>query len=186
MRILALLSALFSALLFSASTLSATVVLPAEFSEVVNGSQIIVYGRVAEVRPEWTDGRRRIESVVTVEAASFLRGTPTRTVSFRVPGGQIGRLKSVTVGAPEFRAGEEVVLFLRGQGPSVPQVFGMHQGVYRVRVDARSGDRMVSFPLLGRTEEPQKVVRGAIERRPLPLAQFTQTVRTVLQNRGER
>jgi hypothetical protein len=49
MRILALLTAL----ALSASTLSATVVLPAEFSEVVTGSQIIVYGRVAAVRPEW-------------------------------------------------------------------------------------------------------------------------------------
>jgi hypothetical protein len=182
MRILAILTAL----ALSASTLSATVVLPAEFSEVVTGSQIIVYGRIADVRPEWTDGRRRIETVVTVEAASFLRGTPTATVSFRVPGGQIGRLKSITVGAPEFRAGEEVVLFLRSQGPSMPQVFGLHQGVYRVKLDARTGDRLVSFPLLGRTDEPQKVVRGTAERRALPLPQFTQTVRTVLQTRGER
>jgi hypothetical protein len=178
--------ALLTALVLSVTTLSATVVLPAEFSEVVTGSQIIVYGRVADVRPQWTDGRRRIETVVTVEAASFLRGTPTATVSFRVPGGQIGRLKSITVGVPEFTAGEEVVLFLRSQGPAMPQVFGMHQGVYRVKLDARTGDRLVSFPLLGRTDEPQKVVRGAIERRPLPLPQFTQTVRTVLQARAER
>ena len=182
MRILAFLTAL----VVSASTLSATVVLPAEFSEVVKGSQIIVHGRVADVRPEWTDGRRRIESVVTVEPAAFLRGTPTATVSFRVPGGQIGRLKSVTVGAPEFKAGEEVVLFLRGQGPAVPQVFGMHQGVYRVKVDARTGARMVSLPVLGRSEQPQRVVRGAPDRGPLPLTQFTQTVRTVLQSGGAR
>src|SRR5918993_1137349 len=87
------------ALLVLAPTLSASVVLPAEFTEIVAGSQIIVYGRVSEVRPEWTDGRRRIESLVTVEASSFLRGTPTATVTFRVPGGQIGRLKSVTAGA---------------------------------------------------------------------------------------
>lgn len=182
MRILAL----FIALAVSASTLSATVVLPAEFSEVVNGSQIIVYGRVAEVRPEWTDGRRRIESVVTVEPSTFLRGTPTATVSFRVPGGQIGRLKSVTVGVPEFKAGEEVVLFLRAQGPAVPQVFGMHQGVFRVKVDARTGDRIVNLPVIGRTEGPQRVVRGAPDRGPLRLAQFAQTVRTLLQNGGVR
>lgn len=182
MRILAFLVAV----LISASTLSATVVLPAEFSEVVNGSQIIVYGRVSEVRPEWTDGRRRIESVVTVEPAAFLRGTPTAIVTFRVPGGQIGRLKSVTVGVPEFRAGEEVVLFLRAQGPSVPQVFGMHQGVYRVKVDARTGARTVSLPVIGRSEQPQRVVRGAADRGPLPFTQFTQTVRTVLQSGGAR
>lgn len=179
--------ALLVALLCFTPPLSATVVLPAEFSEIVSGSQIIVYGRVADVRPEWTAGRRRIDSVVTVEPASFLRGTPTSRVTFRVPGGQIGRLKSVTVGSPEFRAGEEVVLFLRSQGPAVPQVFGMHQGVFRVRVDARSGARTVAFPvLLGAAADGQRVVRGAAERRPLPLDQFAQTVRSVLQNGGGR
>ena len=34
--------------------LSATVLIPAEFREIVSGSQIIVYGRVSDVRPEWT------------------------------------------------------------------------------------------------------------------------------------
>lgn len=182
MRIFAFLTAL----AVSAATLSATVVLPAEFTEVVNGSQIIVYGRVTDVRPEWTDGARRIESVVTVEAAAFLRGTPTATVTFRAPGGQIGRLRSMTAGAPAFRAGEEVVLFLRSRGPSVPQVFGMHQGVYRVNVDARTGARMVTMPVVGRSDEPQRVVRGAADRRPLALQQFTETVRSVLRNGGER
>ncbi len=45
--------------------LSATVLVPAEFREIVSGSQIIVYGRVSDIRPEWIDGRRRIESVIT-------------------------------------------------------------------------------------------------------------------------
>lgn len=182
MRILALLTAL---LVFSPA-LSATVVLPAEFTEVVAGSQIIVHGRVSDVRAEWVDGRRRIESVVTLEPASFLRGTPTSTVTLRVPGGQIGRLKSVTVGAPAFQVGEEVVLFLRAQGPAVPQVFGMHQGVFRVRVDPRSGARMVAFPVIGHSTEAQRVVRGAVERRPLPLEQFAQSVRSFLQAGGAR
>lgn len=176
-----------AALVVSAASLSATVVLPAEFSEVVTGSQLIVYGRVSEVRPEWTDGRRRIESVVTVEAASFLRGTPTSTVTFRVPGGQIGHLKSITVGAPEFRAGEEVVVFLRAHGPSLPQVFGVHQGVYRVRMDARTGGRVVAFPApSGHSDGPQRVVRGAADRRPVPLDQFADSVRTVLAKGGPR
>jgi hypothetical protein len=182
MRILALLTAL----LVLTPALKATVVLPAEFTEIVAGSQIIVYGRVSDVRPEWTDGRRRIESVVTVEPATFLRGTPTSTVTFRVPGGQIGRLKSVTVGAPAFQPGEEVVLFLRAQGPAVPQVFGVYQGVFRVRVDARSGARMVAAPAIGHGTEARRVVRGAVERRPLPLDQFAQSVRSVLQAGGGR
>ena len=167
-------------------SLSATVLLPAEFREIVSGSQIIVHGRVTEVRSEWVDGRRRIESFVTVAPSTFVRGTPTRAVTFRVPGGQIGRYKSMTVGAPAFATGEEVVVFLRASGPALPSVFGMNQGVFRVRVDAR-GRRIVSTPpVIARTEGPETIVRGAISRRPLPLEQFTSQVRAFLEQGGAR
>ena len=33
--------------------------IPAEFREVVAGSDLIAYGRVAEVRPQWADQRRK-------------------------------------------------------------------------------------------------------------------------------
>src|SRR5215217_689914 len=92
-------------MLWLAENVRATVLLPDEFGEVVSGSQIIVYGRVDDVRPEWSDNRRRIETIVTVGAASYLKGGPGETVTFRVPGGQIGRYKNVMVGAPEFRQG---------------------------------------------------------------------------------
>src|SRR5687767_15728927 len=85
-------------------SLSATVLIPAEFREIVSGSQIIVHGRVSEIRPEWIDGSRRIESVITVDASSFYRGTSYSRVTFRVPGVQIGRYKSVTVGEHGFKA----------------------------------------------------------------------------------
>lgn len=167
-------------------SLSATVLLPAEFREVVAGSQIIVHGRVTEVRAEWVDGRRRIETLVTVEPATFVRGTPTPAVTFRVAGGQIGRYKSMTVGAPVFAPGEEVVLFLRAAGPAMPQIFGMNQGIFRVHVDAR-GQRVVSTPpVMARTTAPERIVRGAATRRPLPLDQFTSQVRAVLQQGGAR
>ena len=169
-------------LLCCTPSLSATVLLPAEFREIVNGSQIIVYGRINSVRPQWVEGRRRIESVVTLDATDFYRGTPSRSVAFRVPGGQIGRYRSVTVGAPQFRPGDEVVLFLRARGPAVPQVFGLNQGVFRVRVDARSGRRLVTLPILtARSTSPSIVVRGDTARRPLPLPQFAQQVKSVLQ-----
>ncbi|HVJ28136.1 MAG TPA: hypothetical protein VM493_11375 [Vicinamibacterales bacterium] len=162
--------------------LSATVLVPAEFREIVSGSQIIVHGRISEVRPEWIDGRRRIESVITLQAASFYRGTSAQTITFRVPGGQIGRYKSVTVGAPEFNAGDEVVLFLKARGPSVPQVFGFNQGVFRVDVDQRTGRRTVTQPILmAKGVMAQRVVRGARDRQPLPLDQFATQIRSVLE-----
>jgi hypothetical protein len=166
-------------------TLGATVILPAEFREIVSGSQIIVHGRVIDVRSEWVDGRSRMETYVTVESATFFRGTPTPTVTFRTPGGELGRYKSVTVGAPEFRVGDEAVLFLKSQAAGVPLIFGLNQGLFRVRVDARTGRRLVvRQPLMARGTNPQRVVRGDVNRTPLTLDAFGAQVRTVLQQAG--
>jgi hypothetical protein len=180
-------AALAALLLCFTPSLSATVLLPADFRQIVAGSQIIVYGRVTDVRAEWASGRRRIESVVTVAASEFYKGTPSRTVTLRVPGGTIGRYKSVTVGAPEFRVGDEAVLFLKAEAPAVPHIFGLNQGVFRVRIDSRSGRRIVTVPILSaRGTTPEIVQRGATHRRPLPLAQFVSQVRSAVQQGGVR
>ena len=162
----------------------ATVILPAEFREIVAGSEVIVHGRVIDVRAEWVDGGTRIESLVTIQPSTFYRGSPAASITFRTPGGQVGRYKSVTVGAPEFQRGEEAVLFLHGAGPAIPSVFGLNQGVFRVRVDTR-GQRTVILPaLMARGVAPETVVRGARERRLLSLDQFGAQVRSVLQQQG--
>lgn len=171
--------------LWLAQTLRATVLLPAEFREVVAGSQIIVYGRVADVRPEWSDDRRRIDTIVTLEAGTFLKGGPGEAVTFRVPGGQIGRYRNVMIGAPQFQEGEEVVLFLSAAGPAVAHVFGLSQGVYRVRVDTRTGRRMVIPPVLtASSDAPQTIVRGDQSRQPLALDAFSASVRTAMAQTG--
>lgn len=164
-----------------ASSAGATVLVPAEFREVVAGSHLIVVGRVVDVRAEWADGRRRIDSYVTVEVASTIKGHAAGTVTFLVPGGQIGRYRSVTIGAPVFAPGDEAVLFLDSTDSTIPYVFGLNQGVYRVRRDAPSGDRIVVPPaLLARGAAPEVVRRGSPERRPLLLDAFTAQVRAVL------
>jgi hypothetical protein len=172
-------------LLWVAQDLRATVLLPAEFREVVAGSQIIVYGRVSDVRPEWSIDRSRIDTIVSIDAASYLKGGPGDTVTFRVPGGQIGRYRNVVVGAPEFREGEEVVLFLSAAGPSIAHVFGLSQGVYRVRSDTRTGQRVVVPPvLMAAGDAPQAVRRGDRTRQPLPLESFAASVRTAMARTG--
>jgi len=172
-------------LLWLAQNLRATVLLPAEFREVVAGSQIIVYGRVADVRPEWSDDRSRIDTIVTLEAGTYLKGGPGEAVTFRVPGGQIGRYRNVMIGAPQFQTGEEVVLFLSSAGPAVAHVFGLSQGVYRVRLDTRTGQRMVIPPVLTASNDaPQPVVRGDQSRQPLALEAFSASVRTAMTQTG--
>jgi hypothetical protein len=173
--------AIVAALLLTAVAAGATVLIPAEFREVVAGSQIIVYGRVVDTRAEWTADRREIETIVTFQAGTYLKGGPASMVTFRVPGGQIGRYKNVMIGAPEFRPGEEAVLFLTATGPSMARIFGLNQGVFRVRSDPQTGQRMVVRPpLLARGNAAERVTRGASERRSLDLDAFAAEVRAVM------
>lgn len=153
----------------------ATTILPTDFAGMVAASPVIVHGRVVDVRAQTTAGRRSIESLVTVTVIDALKGGGATQVVFRVPGGQIGRYRRVMVGAPEFTAGDEVVLFLSGRAPALPMPFGLNQGVYRVSRDR--GQTMVT-PLV--TEQAGRIVRGDPARRPLAIDAFARQVRSLV------
>jgi hypothetical protein len=170
----------FSVICLLPVALGATVLLPAEFREVVNGSDIIAYGRVIETRVEWSDDRKSVDTLVTFQVGTYLKGGPGETLVFKVPGGTIGRFRNVLVGAPQFATGDEAVLFLNSRGREFPSVFGLNQGVFRVSIDGDTRRRMVTPPLLARGDTPEVVVRGAASRRSLPLETFGAQVQTVL------
>lgn len=167
--------------LLCAPAIGATVLVPAEFREIVAGSETIAYTRVVDVRPEWAEGRRQINTIVTADVIASYKGETVRTLSFRVPGGQIGRYRSITIGAPVFSRGDEAVLFLQNGDGDVAHVFGLNQGVFRVRVDQRSGRRIVVRPaLMASGDGPERVVRGAASRRAVDLDAFGAQVRAAM------
>jgi len=159
---------------------AATVVIPIDFRELVNVSTTIVHGRVTRVHTDWVDGRRSIQTFVTVAADEFLKGRLDGTVTVAVPGGQIGRYKTVFVGAPEFREGDEVVLFLRAYGGR-QFIVGLSQGAFRVAPDA-AGRAVVTAPVvMGQGgSDPQRIVRGDATRRPLAVSAFRDLVKGIV------
>src|SRR5215471_20791629 len=80
----------------------ATVVVPADLGELSRDARAIAVGRVVAVNGRWTDDRRTIETIVTLDVDLYLKGSLGSTLQFRVPGGQLGRFRSIVVGAPEF------------------------------------------------------------------------------------
>ena len=154
---------------------SATVLVPADFAEMVAGSQTVVHGRVVDVRSQMVGDRRTIESVVTVSVDEAIKGEPGASIVMRVPGGQVGRYRRFMIGAPVFTPGEEVVLFLAGRPPAIPRPFGLSQGVYRVSRGA-DGRAMVAPPLAAEG----RVIRGDPARRPVDVNAFVQQVRTAM------
>ena len=162
--------------------LQATVLVPIEFRELVSTAPVIVHGRVVDVRSAFVDGRQSVETFVTVEASEYLKGQLGAHVTIRIPGGQLGRYRTVFVGAPEFRPGDELVLFLKTPRASLPHIIGLSQGAFRVHPDPRTGQRMVTTPIvMGKgTGDTEPVVRGDPTRRPVSIAAFRDVVRQVL------
>ena len=162
-----------------AAALNATVVLPADLGDLAREARSIARGRIAAVDPQWSDDRRTIETLVTLEVDVYLKGALGPTVLFRVPGGAVGRYRRIFVGAPEFAVDQHVIVFLGAQGPSVPYVIGLSQGVFRLLQDSDRTGWIVTPPPVLPAAAVVGVVRGDPARRPMPLADFEQRVRAL-------
>ena len=167
--------------------LSAMTYVSVDFPTLVGQAHAIAVGRVVAVEPRWREGRRGIETALTFEVDQYLKGDLGRTVSLNVPGGQMGRYRSVMPGAPAFTEGEEVVLFLTADTTRAAHVLGLGQGVFRIMTDRVRGERLVVPEILASAQgTPTRIVRGDSTRRPMPLDQFTSTVRSLLAQQAGR
>jgi hypothetical protein len=155
---------------------SATVVLPADLSELSHDAVAIARGHIVAVDAQWKEGRRGIETLVTLETETYLKGSLGSVVQFRVPGGSLGRFRSIVVGAPQFAVGQRVILFLGSRGPTVPYVLGLSQGVFRI-TQTPQGDWMVTPPMIVPAPDGP-IVRGGL--RPSSLGDFERQVRTLV------
>ena len=166
-----------------APALRATVYVAASVRELAAEAGAVAHGRVVALESRWVDGRRGIETLVTLQVESYAKGDLGQSVTLRVPGGQLGPYRSVMLGAPTFVEGDEVVVFLASSGPAIPHLVGLAQGVFRVRTDRATGSRIVTPEIVrlpgAATLEPARVVRGDGTRRPAPLAAFLDEVRAM-------
>jgi hypothetical protein len=159
----------------------ATVLIPADLGELSRDALAIVRGRVAALDAQWTDDRGSIETIVTLEVENYLKGALGATLRFRVPGGELGRFRSIVVGAPEFAIDQHVVVFLGARGPSVPYVLGFSQGVFRLVRAADDSGWMVTPPTIfpATAGGAVAIIRGDPSRRAMRLNDFEQRVRTL-------
>jgi hypothetical protein len=169
----------------TAVELRATVILPATLGELTTASRAIVHGRVVALEPRWVDGRRQIETLVTIHADEYLKGDLGPEVTFKVPGGQMGPYRRVMVGAPTFQEGDEIVVFLNAHGPTVPWISGLSQGVFRVAENA-SGMKVVLPGVSLAAGEEAQIVRGDPARQRLGLQAFTNQVKALVREARAR
>lgn len=163
-----------------ASSLTATVLLPADFKDIVVEATLIVRGHVTDVRGV-VAASRDVESVATVAVDLTLKGEAADFLAVRLPGGTVGRYTTRLIGAPVLRRGEHAVFFLRRDRSNNWQPIGLSMGVFRLHADPESGRPVVHAPVVaGLTADLGPVRRGDPRRAPMPLASFESVVRLVL------
>src|SRR5262245_23993557 len=121
---------------------AATSVVPTDVAEMSREARAIVVGRVIAKEARWVADRRQIETLVTLQTESYLKGSLGQNLQFVVPGGELGRFRNVVVGAPQLAVGQEIVVFLGARGPELPFIIGFNQGLFRVS-SSTTGARVV-------------------------------------------
>lgn len=148
-----------------------------DFGQLTRAAQRVVGGRVVSITAERDAQNGYIFSTVTMAVTqavpSQLAG---RQYSFRMIGGELGSQVQYIADYPQFRVGDNVVLFLTGQTASVfgPTV-ALGQGVFFVESDPYSGIQHVTDqlhrPILAVRES--KLVRGLARPKELSTAELT-------------
>jgi hypothetical protein len=159
---------------------AAITVAPISFRQLVDESSVVVYGRVADVRGQWTDDRQGIDSLVRLDALQVIKGRAGEHVTFKTPGGEAGGRIHLLPGAPSFREGDLVLVFLGGGGAAYPRLVGLTQGVFRVMPSPTTGALMVVSPPVEATHQAAgPIERGDPRRRALSLDAFGAEVRAL-------
>lgn len=157
----------------------ASTMLPADFRVIVADATVIVRGRVTDVRAV-RSALGEVETVATIAVEAVLKGEASSFVSMRVPGGTIGRYRTVMPGAPRVTPGDAGVYLLKRAPGGALWPVGLASGIYRVTTS--NGRAMVTPPVVpGITAAANgPVVRGDARRKALPLSEFESIVSLVV------
>jgi hypothetical protein len=147
--------------------LSATTVIPPSFDQLVNESDYIVRAVVKSVDSEYqaTDaGGKKIVTMVALDVKEVIAGTPPKDVVLEFLGGRVGNERMVVEGSPQFKVGDEDILFVRGNGHTIVPLVAMMHGRYPIMREAGTGRRYMAkgnrVPLTDTAEISQPITKA--------------------------
>lgn len=120
----------------------ASTFLKQDVGDLIRKSQGVVHAQVTDIRAEWNADHTFIFSYVTLEVKRTLAGTKHAYETVRVPGGVVDGYRVVMEGAPDFKVGDNVVVFLGAWDDGQLMVEGYYQGLSKVDRDA-AGNEML-------------------------------------------
>ncbi len=166
--------------LISDAPASVTRYLPLD--ELATGADSIVAGEVVGVQSRMALRRNRIHTYVTIRVDRFLKGDAGRSfVTLRLLGGSAEGFRLVVSGMPEFRLGEDVLVFVEQPEGGAPGVFGLSAGKFSL--SPRPGGPVLDRTLAGLTvvdAGTNPAARFAASRTPATLAEVESVIARAL------
>jgi hypothetical protein len=177
------------------ATARATLVVPPDFTDLVNKSDYVVRARVTAMTSEirTTPGRSKIFTEVTLEVLETIAGQPPAQPVLEFLGGRVGDEEMIVDGSPQLKVGDESIFFVSGNGRALCPLYAMGYGIYHVKEDAATKRRYVTredrMPMqtVAEIAHPLTDATGtAVARAPIDAAQamtpeaFTQEIKKVL------
>ncbi|HEY4246828.1 MAG TPA: hypothetical protein VGM64_08230 [Lacunisphaera sp.] len=154
-------------LFFAGSRLGATTVIPPDFDQLVNDSDYIIRAVVKSVDSEYqttNSGGKKIVTKVALDVKEVIAGTPPNDVVLEILGGRVGNERMVVEGAPNFKVGDEDILFVRGNGHTIVPLVAMMHGRYPIMRDAATGRKYMArenrVPLADTAEISQPILKA--------------------------
>ena len=133
-----------AALLLFGAALRATSLARMSVAEMAHASSSIVRARCVSSSVRWEEGE--IWTFTDFEIEESWKGAAAARTRFtvRLLGGRLGEITSRVSGVPQFRPGEDVVLFLEPAPRGNFNVVSWSQGTFRIRHDLRSGADLIT------------------------------------------
>ena len=106
--------------------------------QLIDGSEIIVHGRVARSWSAWDGDHKYVWTHHEIEVIDPIRGSGGAAVVVSEPGGKLDGIEMRFSGVSQYAAGEEVVLFLYRTPIGYLRTVGNGQGKYNVTPGTRA------------------------------------------------
>jgi hypothetical protein len=121
--------------------------------EMAQRADFIFVGRAVDSRADWNVQRTRIYTYTTFQVERFIKGgtgggSGEEQVTLRLWGGELGPMRSIVPGTPQFASGEEVLLFCVGSGARIPTLLGLALGKFTLTRDD-AGETMLKRDISG-------------------------------------
>jgi hypothetical protein len=118
------------------------VVVQRNFPDLVQRAEQIVSGTVVDIGEATIDGSP--VTLVTVADLTVMKGAAADSITLELYGGNDGEYAVKVPDMPTFKEGEQLLLFIAGNGKNVCPLVGVWQGAFRLQFDESSGTDIVT------------------------------------------